>query len=113
MHAVEGMRVPGVVFPSRKEGQKDKQEGARYAVEEGRQGLTSQGLESTPAAAAPEAGGCHVGSWAPRAHGGWGSLAVSRVMKEHVCVIHEHVGDSASPCVIPCPLAWLSLQTPL
>ena len=57
MHEIEGMRVPGVAFPSRKKGQKDKREGARYAAEEGR-----QGLESTPAAAALEGGGSRVGS---------------------------------------------------
>ena len=91
---MEGMRVPGMAFPSRKKGQKDKREGARYAAEEGRQGLTSQGLESTLAAAAPEGGGRRVGSWPPEAHGGWGSLTVSRVVKEHVCVIHVHVGDA-------------------
>ena len=62
MHEIEGMRVPGVAFPSRKKGQKDKREGARYAAEEGRQGLTSQGLESTPAAAALEGGVSRVGS---------------------------------------------------
>ena len=57
MHEIEGMRVPGVAFPSRKKGQKDKRDGARYAAEEGR-----QGLESTPAAAALEGGGGRVGS---------------------------------------------------
>lgn len=61
-------------------------------MEEGGQGLTSQGLESTLAAAALEGGGRHVGSWPPGAHGGWGSLTVSRVVKEHVCVTHVHVG---------------------
>ena len=58
MHEIEGMRVPGGFsqVEERTEGQAGRGEVCSGG---GGQGLTSQGLESTLAAAAPEGGGRH------------------------------------------------------